>query len=618
MLTLLATLWSSSAYAALTCDDIQKMLDASIPAKFVVQTVQESGSTFTKDDLRCLTNAGAPAEVVGAVKAMMASAQPAEAEPEAAAEEEDKRSDYDKADTLGSRKDSGGKASSGKGGKRQLEDEGGDDEADADADPEKLAAAVKAYNAKKPLSASLALHDLLKDGTYPEKESRILYYLGMSLYDLGMYHNAQYYFTEVLKKGPQNPYFKGALPKLVAITKFTGDESDLARIVAKIPQEEFPRQARNQLYYLLGVRLYEQDKLTEARKAFAQVSEKSDLYTRAKYFEGVIFNKQEKLKSAVKSFTEVAKAENEAQTQQELQDLNRLRDLALLNIARIYYSITRYDDAKKYYDMVPRDSAYWPASLFEGAWTNFMLSDLNLSLGQLLTLRSPFYSEDEFVPEAKILQALTFFNLCEYGEVDRTLRDFDATYRPVNQELKDVLKQYSSEDGKKLADQAFERYFGEKPKKTVIPQSLFERMLRNQELAGLVGHLELMERERDLIKQQKSQWRDGVGQDLFKILEQDRERLSRRAGLVMLQEMATASKHLSDLSGQAEIIKFEVVDARRVDYTYKMQNTDLIDTAAKFQIDFATSSDRIYWPFNGEFWKDELGYYYYAEQGSCK
>jgi hypothetical protein len=35
-------------------------------------------------------------------------------------------------------------------------------------------------------------------------------------------------------------------------------------------------------------------------------------------------------------------------------------------------------------------------------------------------------------------------------------------------------------------------------------------------------------------------------------------------------------------------------------------------------LDFATASEFIYWPFNGEFWQDELGYYKYTEQGSCK
>lgn len=613
MVTLLALLWAPEAHA-LTCDEIVKMLDANVPAKFVVQTITESGTAFSQDDVRCLTNSDAPTEIVSAVKqSMSAASTPSEAPSEDEGPKEDKRSDFDKTDALGSSSKSSTKARGG-----ELEDRGGSEDEEG-GDPEKLATAVKAYNAKKPLTSSLMLLDLLKDNTYPDKESKIEYYLGRSLFDLGMYHSAQYYFTEVLKKGPANPYFKYALPKLVAITKFTGDQSDLARIVSKIPPEEFPRQARNQLYYLLGVRLYEQDKLTEARKAFAEVSEKSDLYVRAKYLEGVIFNKQQKLKSAVKAFTEVAKADLEAQTQQELEEMDRLRDLSLLNIARIYYGLTKYDEAKKYYEAVRRTSRYWPESLFEGAWTNFMLSDLNYSLGQLLTLNSPFYNEDEFVPEAQILRALTYFNLCEYGEVDRVLTRFNTRYVPINQEMKDVLTQYSSEEGKKLADQAFDRYFGGKSdrKDTVLPRSMFTRLLRNQELAGLVTHLELMERERTLIGQQKTQWKDGVGEELNRILAQDRERLARRAGLVMLQEMATVSKHVGDLIGQADIIKFEVVDAQRAGYVYKAQNSDLQDSSTKYEIDFATSPDRIYWPFNGEFWKDELGFYYYTEQGSC-
>ena len=68
---------------------------------------------------------------------------------------------------------------------------------------------------------------------------------------------------------------------------------------------------------------------------------------------------------------------------------------------------------------------------------------------------------------------------------------------------------------------------------------------------------------------------------------------------------------------QSEIIRFEVVDAQRIDYAYKAENTELIDTSVD-DLDFATSVDFIYWPFNGEFWEDELGYYHYAEQGSCQ
>jgi hypothetical protein len=85
----------------------------------------------------------------------------------------------------------------------------------------------------------------------------------------------------------------------------------------------------------------------------------------------------------------------------------------------------------------------------------------------------------------------------------------------------------------------------------------------------------------------------------------------------MLKEMAEEYKSLSDLLTQSEIIRFEVVDAQRQDYMYKMQNPTVEDASAK-TVDFATSKDIIYWPFNGEFWKDELGYYRYTEKSICR
>ena len=69
---------------------------------------------------------------------------------------------------------------------------------------------------------------------------------------------------------------------------------------------------------------------------------------------------------------------------------------------------------------------------------------------------------------------------------------------------------------------------------------------------------------------------------------------------------------------QSQIIGFEVVDAQRLDYEYKASNFEALTDQSKFDVDFATSPDLIYWPFNGEFWADELGYYNYTEQSSCQ
>lgn len=596
---------------ALTCEEVMNMVNVNVPTNIVVQTLKDSGEKFDADFVRCLTNDGAPADVIQAAKDL-ANAASAPKDDEAAVtsttntvKKSSAKDDFDNDTAIGSKSS----------GKRELVDEGATDQA---ADPEKLDDAVKEYNAKKPQVASLHLYEMYRDHEYPDKESKVLFYLARSLYDMKLYHSAQYYFIELLKKGTSDPYFKYALPKLVSIATFTGDSSELQKIVAKIPPEEFPRSARNQLNYLLGVRMYEKNELSEARKYFGEISEKSDLYTRSKYFEGVIFNKQGKLKSAVGAFTEVAKTRAEAQTPQELQELDDLRDLSLMNVGRVYYSIANYPSANQWYGYVGRKSRYWPESLFESSWSNFMQSDLNLTLGQILTVESPFYSDDEFIPEAQILKALTYFNLCEFNDVNRILGSFDKKYKPMQQELKDVVEQYGTDEGKKLADQAFDHYFTDKKSTSTLPKSFWMRVLRNRKLYGIINHLDVMDAEEAAIAQQKTQWKNSVGEQLTKIISDDRERLKRSAGLSMLSEMADQANYLGDLLGQAEIIKFEVVNAQYQDYQYKASTADLKDTSKGLELDFATSPNRIYWPFNYEFWYDELGNYRYTEQGSCK
>ena len=126
-----------------------------------------------------------------------------------------------------------------------------------------------------------------------------------------------------------------------------------------------------------------------------------------------------------------------------------------------------------------------------------------------------------------------------------------------------------------------------------------------------------MDRELDVVDAQKGDWRDTVGAHLKKVIAEDRVRYKQRAGKVMLKEMAEQYRSLGDLLTQSQIIRFEVKDAQRADYVYQMQNPT-VNSTADAAIDFATSKDIIYWPFNGEFWVDELGYYRYTEKTICR
>jgi tetratricopeptide (TPR) repeat protein len=587
---------STPAYA-LSCDEILNMVSVNVPTHIIVQTMEGSGTQFSADDIRCLAEGGAPADIVDSARSMAQSDAPVAA-PTAPVEVERPTSAFEEAEALGSDLPVGD-----------------DEEMDGSSSCAALDDLIKAYRAKKVLTASYGLYDILEQGSCPTEESRIKYYLAKSLFDLEMYHSAQYYFMEVVRTGPANPYFKYALPKLVAIAELTGNDTELLRIVHKIPPDAFPRQAQNHLYYLMGRKYYEDDNLSESAKYFGQISSKSDLYLKSKYFEGAINTERSKYRSAVKAFSDVYRAEFAPRDARHLEEINHLKDLSLINIARIYFEIDKFETADEYYSQVDRESIYWPQSLFERAYSNFYRNDLNLSLGLLLTTQSPYYSDEEFIPEATLLRALTYFQLCDFTEVERILLAFERDYGAMRSEIKGFLQQYNSDEAKKLTDQAYDAYF-ESNRETTLTKAFFTRILRNRDLGSLVSHMDLMDQEVKLIAQQKTEWRDRVGSHLLQVIEADRVRYKKSAGREMLKEMADYYQVLSDLMTQSEIIRFEVVDAQRADYEFRMQNPE-VESEDEKKVDFSVSKTIIYWPFNGEFWKDELGYYRYTEPGNC-
>lgn len=604
--TVMSSLIASTAWA-MSCEDIMTMVSRNVPSSIVIQTMEGSAKRYTPADVGCLKSRGAPADVVQAAERLGGSAPaptPAPAPPTGAPAPTSAPAPvggFDGADMLGGDLPELGEEPQSAGGPAEVE------------------AAINAYKSKRYLSASKAFSDLLVSGNYPDQETKIKYHLAKSLYELEMYHSAQYYFMQVVRRGPKNPYFKYALPKLVSIAEYTGNEAELLRIVAKIPPEAFPGPAKNHLYYLMGRKTYEGGELQQSRDYFQQVSTKSELYMRSKYYEGVINVEIGKLRSAVMAFREVMNAEppiaaGDADKVVEVEDL---KDLALVNVARIYYGLERFDEADKWYDMVSRDSTYWAQSLFERAWAKFFRQEINKSLGLLLTVESPYFNEVEYIPEVTVLRSLTFFNLCEYTEVERLLINFENETRPASAEMGAFLEQYKSNEGKELADQAYDSYFMNDHADSRLDKAMFARILRNRDLSSLVRHMDMMDSEIEMIDAQKGDWRTTVGDQLKKQIEKDRQRYKRKAGLQLLRELAKQKAILDDLLVQSEIIRFEVVDAQRQDYEYRMQNPDVNATAGQ-RPDFATNPEFIYWPFNGEFWADELGYYQYTEQGSCK
>ena len=79
--SVMALLVSANAWA-LSCDEILNMVRVNVPSNIVIQTMENSGTKFTSADVTCLSNGGAPADVVNVARNLAGSgsdASPVEA-----------------------------------------------------------------------------------------------------------------------------------------------------------------------------------------------------------------------------------------------------------------------------------------------------------------------------------------------------------------------------------------------------------------------------------------------------------------------------------------------------------------------------------------------------------
>ena len=402
-------------------------------------------------------------------------------------------------------------------------------------------------------------------------------------------------------EGPANRYFKHALPKLVAIARYTGNNAELMRIVHRIPPRNTPGRPKTTC-----TTSWECGFMSKSASRFPSLLwadfNQVGLYLKSKYFEGVIFNQQGRLKSAVSPSAMSSAMQRVWVRNERLQMQGPYRPVSPQRGASTTESSARRGG--KYYQMIPRVSLLGE-SFLSTAGPAFMQND-EFSLTSFTT--QSLYGEDSLFQRTS--ESVDFFNLCEYDKCLSVAR-LESAIVPMFDELKDFTEQYRGREKREL-NQAFDAYFGNlKGSRHCLP-SLFGVFFgtRPRSICPTLGH---HDSGKETIDDQKALW----GQPRRPPQKQciDARRYKTRAGRTMLQEMDRTRSHLADLLSQSEIIRFEVVSAQRADYAYKMSNPDLLNSL-RAGLDFATSVDFIYWLFNGEFWKTTWIYLHRA--GSCR
>ncbi len=201
-------------------------------------------------------------------------------------------------------------------------------------------------------------------------------------------------------------------------------------------------QTQGEVLYLTGRAQEAAGNPDAALAAYAQVTQASRWWSQATYLRGLINVERGNWKEGEDLFCKVADPKRQDRTTPVFADERffAVRDLARLALGRVAHEAGRFDDARYYYYLVPRDSDRLAEALYEAATSRYEKKDYQ-GARELLDDLKALQIHHRYEDEAWILDAYIDLAQCKFPEADRKLVEFLARYEP----LRDAARRVSSD-----------------------------------------------------------------------------------------------------------------------------------------------------------------------------
>ncbi|WP_375766505.1 adventurous gliding motility protein GltC [Archangium gephyra] len=516
-------------------------------------------------------------------------------------------------------------------------------------DRQRLDVAISLFKNEEYEKAAMSSFEMLQDAKLAGLHLEARYVLAKALYRMGLYHSSLGEFSKILAVGPETKFFRTSLEWLFFISRKTKNETVILDEIARYANQEFPERFRSEFHYLLaryhfvrGKALDQVGRGEDADKSFNEVKRltllipKTDVfYPRAKYLEGLTFfrfgNRAPSAAArrtdintvgaieAMKEIIRVTRSGAGLDAEQATAN-QKLRELAFMQLGRTHYGMQQNRYALFYFNKVERGTSQWLESMFESSWANYRVGQYEQALGNLITLSSPFFRE-EYFPEAMILKAVIYYENCRYRESSLILQDFERTYLPVHDQLELITKKQleASEYYGVLSDVQKKNKDGlEKGETDVILERILRLALTDQDLKKTNESILELETEMDTFGEKGDTFRySELSKQLLEGLKVQRTGLIEKAGIMAKGKLEAELVSLKQLLANGLRIKFETVTKEKEFLEEQLKAGGKTAVVKKYRYSVAVADDQLYWPYEGEYWRDELGTFQYTMTKGC-
>jgi tetratricopeptide (TPR) repeat protein len=420
------------------------------------------------------------------------------------------------------------------------------------------------------------------------------YALAVRLHRLRFVQASYAVFSAIADK-PEHAAFERTLPWLARLETDLPEPADVDERIAKYDDRAI--QAFH-LEFHRARHLFKTNRFEEALRWIAKVPRDSGGYQKAWFLGGVAHVHLKRAPEAIQAFKRAAAAEET----NDAYDYDRRVDLALISIARTYYSAKEYATALEYFRRVDETGEIWLDALYEQSWALFMTGDHAKALGNLFVLRTEWL-DSQWYPEADLLKSLVYVANCQYDDARTLAAAFQQRYAPIAAELR-ALRLDDDESAYRLTRDVRNGNASISPRARMAVVTA----LSDRELLRHLQYVVVIEDEKKRFLRTPASFQESkLGGDVKDALDLARDLAIRNTGRLA---RARIRRTVSEL-GRLLADNATLLATPRPDVGVRMP-------ASTDKNVVRGDDEHVIWPFTGEYWPDEVGTYRQSIQSKCR
>ncbi|MFT3922548.1 MAG: hypothetical protein QM778_08440 [Myxococcales bacterium] len=499
-----------------------------------------------------------------------------------------------------------------------------------------LAGALKLYQDDRHQEASVQLQRIVEGETpdTPGNQQKAQFFLGKSLYHLGYYQSALAIFDEISQQGTGHLFFEQSLQWLAQLASQLPEPAGIIEKVGRYDLAQI-EQFNNgegkaiyaQLLYLLGRSKYAQGEFEQAIELFDKVPSNSKWYVQASMFKGISYVRMRQARPAIQAFRAIVEALESGDLETDEQD--RVHDLAWLSLARVYYTAANKVDqetgerdvdgrllgaAVDAWSRVDPGSEYWLDALFEGSFAFFLADEFSRAMGNIHTVFSPYF-ENSYYPEALVLKSVIFFYNCQMENASAMVTKFHERYDPVQTELQAKLSEFKD-------NESFYKFLtkvrdGEETRLSPAIRGIVSTALSDRTVLRHLEYVKQLEAEEAKLKAEPVAFKSSsVGARILQDAALAKSFAVEQTGDLARGRYTRLVSELQDFMNQIDAVDLEVATYERGELTASLQEQAPPGSSAGGKVE--VDEEHQVWPFDGEYWRDELGFYRQQVTSQCR